>query len=272
MLTKVMAAAGLLAAAAQSVQAQTSNVVPGAIQPSGKWAADYGGQSCSIARQFGEGDQQVTMAIRIEPGDINMQIMLLHNKALAPAVDRGPATLTLLPQAKVIKTGYADVAMSGDGYAHALQFSVSLFETGDLPASAAIKFTAGNREVLLQPRGIDAAIKALNVCQDDLLTSMGFEPERIRTIKVPPFPMSDPRTWFTPKDYKDALAGKSGPARLRWTVGTDGRVKACTALVSSGSATFDTLACEAITKRARYSPAMAGDGKPVALPMVQMTY
>lgn len=50
---------------------------------------------------------------------------------------------------------------------------------------------------------------------------------------------------------------------VRYAVGTDGRVRNCRVVQSSGSAEADAITCRLIEKRFRYRPARDGAGKPV---------
>lgn len=50
---------------------------------------------------------------------------------------------------------------------------------------------------------------------------------------------------------------------VRYGVGTDGRVKNCRVVQSSGSPQADTITCKLVEKRFRYRPAEDGAGKPV---------
>ena len=50
---------------------------------------------------------------------------------------------------------------------------------------------------------------------------------------------------------------------VRYTVGTDGRVRNCRVVQSSGSAQADAITCRLIEKRFRYRPAEDAAGKPV---------
>jgi protein TonB len=46
-------------------------------------------------------------------------------------------------------------------------------------------------------------------------------------------------------------------------VGVDGRVKACEIIGSSGSRSLDRKTCEIMSERARFTPAMDAQGKPI---------
>lgn len=67
------------------------------------------------------------------------------------------------------------------------------------------------------------------------------------------------------KDFPRSGAGERDGRFIvvRYAVGTDGRVKNCRVVQSSGSAEADTITCRLIEKRFRYRPALNGDGAPV---------
>lgn len=67
-------------------------------------------------------------------------------------------------------------------------------------------------------------------------------------------------------DIPDAVldTGFSGVVGVRFQVGTDGRVTACTVIRSGGNALMDQATCDAIEKRFRYDPWRDAAGRPVA--------
>lgn len=57
---------------------------------------------------------------------------------------------------------------------------------------------------------------------------------------------------------------EEGTVRMSITVGTDGRVAACSVTGSSGSSTLDDAACKGMQRYARYDPALNAAGNPVS--------
>jgi protein TonB len=53
-----------------------------------------------------------------------------------------------------------------------------------------------------------------------------------------------------------------GSVRVSVTIGTNGRVTACTVVGSSGSSVLDQAACDGMTRYARYNPALDDNGNP----------
>lgn len=77
-------------------------------------------------------------------------------------------------------------------------------------------------------------------------------------------PKGNPGSWATTNDYpsralREERAGVTG---FRVTVTADGRVGSCTVTSSSGSPDLDEATCSNVTRRARFTPAMDGEGQP----------
>lgn len=96
--------------------------------------------------------------------------------------------------------------------------------------------------------------------------------------RVNPSPPSPPRTippqraranlnsYFSTDDYPAlaVAAQEQGTVRFQLTIGSNGRVSACEVVASSGSAALDAATCRILHARARYTPARALDGTPIA--------
>lgn len=77
-------------------------------------------------------------------------------------------------------------------------------------------------------------------------------------------PKGNPGNWATTNDYPSRALReeREGVTGFRVTVGTDGKVTDCQITSSSGHADLDAAACSNIQRRARFSPAMDGEGQP----------
>jgi periplasmic protein TonB len=77
-------------------------------------------------------------------------------------------------------------------------------------------------------------------------------------------PKGNPGSWATTNDYpsralREERAGTTG---FRVSVGPDGRVTDCQITSSSGHPDLDEATCTNVRRRARFTPAMDGEGKP----------
>lgn len=57
---------------------------------------------------------------------------------------------------------------------------------------------------------------------------------------------------------------EQGTVTMRITIGTNGRVEACTVTGSSGSSALDDAACRGMQRYARYNPALNAAGNPIS--------
>lgn len=76
----------------------------------------------------------------------------------------------------------------------------------------------------------------------------------------------DPGGWITRNDYPTRAIREewTGLTRLRLTIGSDGRVAGCEVTSSSGHPELDNVACDRVTRRARFEPARSSDGAAMA--------
>jgi protein TonB len=80
----------------------------------------------------------------------------------------------------------------------------------------------------------------------------------------PAAPKGNPANWATTNDYPSRALReeREGTTGFRVSVGADGRVTSCTITSSSGSPDLDEATCSNVTRRARFNPAMDGEGQP----------
>lgn len=79
-------------------------------------------------------------------------------------------------------------------------------------------------------------------------------------------PRNDPGNWVTTNDYpsRDLREGNQGLARFLLTIGTNGKVEACTITQSTGFRGLDEATCKYVSRRASFKPATDGNGAKVA--------
>lgn len=75
-------------------------------------------------------------------------------------------------------------------------------------------------------------------------------------------PKGNPADWITNDDYPSGVEA-AGRTRIRWEINASGRVENCTIVSSSGNSQLDRAACSALTRHARYSPALDQNGQPI---------
>jgi periplasmic protein TonB len=77
-------------------------------------------------------------------------------------------------------------------------------------------------------------------------------------------PKGNPGSWATTNDYPSRALReeREGTTGFRVSIGPDGRVTDCQITSSSGHSDLDQAACDNIRRRARFTPAMDGEGQP----------
>ncbi len=75
----------------------------------------------------------------------------------------------------------------------------------------------------------------------------------------------NPNSWITNDDYPSrALRDEAqGTVSIAWEINAQGRVENCRVTASSGNTDLDNAACDLITRRGRYSPALDSNGNPM---------
>ena len=79
-----------------------------------------------------------------------------------------------------------------------------------------------------------------------------------------PIPKGNPGNWANTNDYPSRALQqeREGTTGFRVTVGANGRVTDCQIASSSGHPDLDTATCTNVTRRARFDPALDGNGQP----------
>jgi periplasmic protein TonB len=90
----------------------------------------------------------------------------------------------------------------------------------------------------------------------------GATPAPLRTSARPAMPLQSLINIadYPPSALREREQGRPG---FRLTVGPDGRVTGCVILVSSGSPALDSTTCRVLRNRARFTPAVDSNGRPV---------
>jgi len=234
------------------------------LAPAGKWTLDYADGLCVLQRAFGTDDAAVTLGITPSPlGDTKAEFVLLVKKR-GGATENGNAVVTLLPSNRAIEASYSSFAL--DEKSRITRIWVDQAALAGLDATTEIAFTTGGkRTIRVAPTSITKALVALHACEDNLLRSWDIDPAMIENVATLPQPIN-PATWFREQDYPSAArrTGDQGNTTTVFKVGVDGAISACRTVIRSNSAELDQAACNVITNRGRYRPAIGKDGKPVA--------
>jgi TonB family protein len=243
-----------------AVAAPPADHTPTVLEPSGKWQVEYAKSSCIVSRAFGEGDQKTLFGLKPAPYGEAVALLIVQPSPKGRGV-WGKAEVQLSSGFVPEFADYQSVTANGMrvttiGLPRA---TFGPLVNGDSIAIQADKWV----NVVLKPSAFDKALKALEDCESDLLTSWGFD--KAAQTAVATRPKGELRGLIQPDDYPDRPleAGIGGSVGFRLRIEADGKISECFLVESSGNADLDKQTCAVVRKRARFSPAVGHDGKPL---------
>jgi TonB family protein len=262
-LTAIVSLGVALGMPASALPAQT-----GPLAPIGNWNVEYAENMCILSHGFGTGDSQVTVGFRPWPMGEKTEVVLISHDSSSTASRYGKgATLSLSPAGRELEGDYWSYWLP-QRKMRLVTLTVEQAALADLQSASGVTIAIpkGAWVSVTLPSNIKAALNALDKCDDDLLRTWGVDPAEKAVIAKPAQPLPGSEDWITDADYpSDAIRNfQQGTVIMVWTIGTDGRATNCIPVIKSGVALLDQTACNAITRRGRYHPALDKDGKPVS--------
>lgn len=245
---------------AGTAQAGSNAAPPAELLPSGKWQVEYAKSSCIISRQFGQKPNAILFGIKPSPNSDIVSLFVIQSSGKARGI-RGVADIRLSSGYTPDSANYWSVTSKG------LRVTTIGLPRPALEALAkgdSIAIKAGESvNATLKPTGFDRVLKALEDCESDLLTSWGFD--KAAQAAVAKRPQGSFAGVFNADDYpSDALeSGLGGSVGFRLRIEQDGKISDCAVIESSGTPSLDKQTCAVVKKRARFSPALGHDGKPI---------
>lgn len=122
------------------------------------------------------------------------------------------------------------------------------------------------KAIRLETGSLRAPLTALDKCVDNLLTTWGIDVARHATLSRIVAPRESPGNWVTDNDYPTGplMRGQQGVVNFRLSVDSSGAVTACNIQQSTRPAEFDEAVCKALTRRAKFHPALDAQGNTLA--------
>ncbi len=255
------------------------------LTPTSPWNLDYDVESCRLQRVFGKGDDRI-VARFIKYGRAPGLEVILSGKSLAPK-GRDRLAYTFAPGSEPQKVAQPLYGTSPEGvtdWQFSADFSprpdgVEEVETAAATAEAMRREEASIGEIrsfqlvdgVAQPVSLELGkmakpMAAMNQCLDNLVQSWGLDPGVQSALRSAPRPKSNPGRWINSSDYPVDLVrnGVSGRISFRLMVDAAGTVTNCTVQAIYTDPKFQKAVCPVLSRRARFDPAIAQDGTPVA--------
>jgi Gram-negative bacterial TonB protein C-terminal len=287
MTSKLLAAIAVVAAAGPSF-AQAAKE-PLSLKPSSAWHVDYADDRCRLARQFGEGEEQV-FAFFDRYGPTEYFRLTVAGKPVKTSAEKAEVSVQFGPseaEQKILffngKLGKQPALIFAGSMriapATASEFAAATKSDDDdwidfAPISEArqkaIRYlTVGKplrRAVTLETGSMRAPLVALDKCIDNLMTTWGIDTEKHKTLTRKTQPQQSPGKWVVSSDYPLNMLASGQPAivEFRLSVGADGVPSACYIQSTTRPKEFDDAVCKSVMRRARFDPALDAEGKPLA--------
>lgn len=256
------------------------------LSPSSPWNAHYADNSCRLARQFGQGDNQSILIFnRFGPGD-NFQLTFV-GKLARKFYGAQKTQVRFGPNEQVQDV----VVMEGTvGENPALIFPSSMDIEAPDPAKAKEPFVYdgipspelpaertqavnqviigkdGKTQLILETGSLGKPFAALSTCVDGLVQSWGIDPVANKKLSVRAIPVGNPAAWITTNDYPEDMwrAGQPAIVQFRLNIDANGTVTGCHIQETTRPKEFDDAVCGRLMKRAKFKPALDENGQPVA--------
>jgi TonB family protein len=224
------------------------------------WILDFGETTCSAVRIYGTDADPVTLAFRPSPNGPIVRLAIARKGRIGDA-HHFPVTVALGPTP--LKTTGLRFA-TRDNKSNLVWINIERPLLDGLAATGRITLSGGREieETLALP-GIREVLRRLDDCNTELRQYWNAG-EFAAALAKPPEPVRPAHTWVSDADYPAQAQAEGASGALRFSVLIDetGKVRDCLVEETSGIATLDAQACIAVTRSARFRPALDAAGKP----------
>jgi hypothetical protein len=223
------------------------------------WDVDYGDTQCTAAQSFGNPDKPVVLGIVPSIGAETFKVMVSIPHEGPPFARTVDASITFGSKSMkqpLLYYGKSGVKMS------IYQFIVPATEIEAVRTAPFLVIHAANGTSFdFALTNMSPLLDALKKCTGDLQQywNFGAEPASGPTIAG----NKDPRSAFSGDDYPSEalMRGQSGTSQFRLLVDDKGAVAGCDVFRPSGVPVLDTMGCQVMTERLKYTPAKDPKGE-----------
>lgn len=259
------------------------------LKPNSAWQVDYSNDACRLGRQFGEGDERI-FALFERFGPEEAFRLTLAGKPVKTSVTKGLSKVQFGPSeaeqqllffqgdlqelpALVFVNGIRVAPLADAELAATMKTNPSDFlqvaPISDDRLKAIKYLKVGKplrRTVVLETGSLRAPFAALDKCLIDLMTQWGIDVERHKNLTKRALPLENPGKWILSSDYPSSMlrAGQPALIEFRLNVDSEGKPTSCYIQSTTRPKDFDDAVCKSVMRRARFSPALDADGKPLA--------
>lgn len=248
------------------------------LETSSKWLLRYDEDRCRALREFGTGENLVTLWLDQSGPEPAYNLSLVGD--LAGNAWGSSIGVAFSQEGSVTRSYVRSKAVSGKPIVSMFGVAIAASElyqedgtppTFDAERAAKVDRIAltgkSGKTLVLNTGSMGEILKMMQTCSVDLYESLtGQSSSEAAGQRRAPLPEGNVGEWITPDDYPATLARAetTGLVRFRLTVNSAGRASACQVISATRSAVFADVTCLTLLQRARFKPAMNAAGQPVA--------
>lgn len=254
------------------------------LDASGAWTLNYANDSCRLSREFGRGDDRVTLILDqfdpVRPLSLSLvgkPFTRLESRSEQIATTFGPS----LPDARKVTATVGELGIEKTPIVLAssrdlLNRDISGKDNSagtylqdptpdQLAAITRLQVSTDVFRLTLNMGSMRQPIAALQTCIGALVRDWGLDPAQQSALSRRPLPLGQPGYWLTSADYPRAAleAGSSAIINFRLLIGPNGMPTSCHIQQATMSAELIRQTCSMLMRRARFKPALDAQGKPV---------
>ncbi len=231
--------------------------------PTGKWVVDFADSQCIATRDYGSVDMPLLLYFKPAPLGGVMQVGLIR-KSKTGETTQVDAKLSVDQGRPIDISMLAFTAKKQGRRINLINLPLVTFDRVR-PATVLSISAPGQLRESFVLTGMTPLMKAVHTCLADLqrVWNVGeVYSDRIRQVSAPKASLF---SYFTADDYPDvAMRGDdTGTVTLAMLIDEAGKIADCTIVATSGVAVLDSQSCAVLQERAKFTPAVGSDGKPV---------
>lgn len=282
-LVSLLVMGGLITSAAQ-VQAEAQDT-GSAFEPESPWALDYGDDYCRLARSFSNGSESIALALeRIQPGPATRMVLVGDAIGIFRRADQIGWRFT--PDGSERQSPYSR-SQTPDGQQMLIFGGVTVEPfTPPAPGSPPTPPPAYDRAkeqaqakgktgfilergltapVSIQTDDLEAPIAALQACADDLASTWGLDPEKLKTQQSPAIPEGGGAGWLPQGTigFDDFAKFADGSNQVRLLVDAQGQPTSCNVHWPVLDTSTNEKICKTLMDTAAFEPAKDADGNAI---------
>ncbi len=249
---------------------------PVVLAQSEKWVANFDTDFCALTTAFGSDDSKIFVRLtRFQPDD--PFILELFGKALKSNDPRSKIKIAFGPNGNVVEIQTTNgtngkLPMMVLGYQDLLnrksipnQFRPPISPDQEAAVSTLDVAVPGRKPLRLMLESMGKSMQVMRACTSGLVQSWGYDADQQAKLSRPAAAIGSPGNWIGTNDYPQNMvhSGGQGFVQFRLDVEATGAISGCRVLQRTNPDEFADLTCRLILKRARMSPAMDFEGKPV---------